>query len=439
MTPKEFLLQECGNVKELLDRTLRYEYGNDGSRDFFEECSIRLDFITKEIQNAANNEALRSNGNLLSSLSSLICRIERSSIGELSWPFVDELKKIAVAVCKSKSVTGAELDPKIHVLADGGLGAYAFHPETRRPTASKRLILTIVFPKSLKHFVLLHPILGHEVGHAIWRNSRHQNTLRMGPESKIKHSGGVFANPDTTKARLFDASAPPDLKDYLKKLRIKYGIDQANFFSVIDWKAWIEEILCDLIGLSIFGPTFVAAHADLLYALDPSGVQFGDQHPPPAWRVNLILRASKLLALQSPPPTDHALYPHFVQFWQIQNLSRKNDPWFDVVEDAPLLDALNGISALLSQNAPAAYPLPSFDMLESLRNMIATRTPPVGCSIQKDGSVQQEDVDFRHPIYAGWIASRAAGALPFSQLNKLCEHGIMQQRAVRIALGKETL
>jgi len=39
MAAKEFLLQECANVKELLAQTLRNEYGPEGSRDFFEECA----------------------------------------------------------------------------------------------------------------------------------------------------------------------------------------------------------------------------------------------------------------------------------------------------------------------------------------------------------------------------------------------------------------
>jgi len=79
---KEFLLQESANVKELLAQTLRNDYGPEGSRDFFEECATRLEFITSELQGTSDTDtdALGANGALLSELSRLICRIERSSL-----------------------------------------------------------------------------------------------------------------------------------------------------------------------------------------------------------------------------------------------------------------------------------------------------------------------------------------------------------------------
>ncbi len=82
MAAKEFLLQESANVKELLAQTLRNDYGPEGSRDFFEECATRLEFITSELQGTSDTDtdALGANGALLSELSRLICRIERSSL-----------------------------------------------------------------------------------------------------------------------------------------------------------------------------------------------------------------------------------------------------------------------------------------------------------------------------------------------------------------------
>ena len=91
MSAKEFLIQECENLKSVLEETLRYKYGPGGSREFFEECEIRRDFIAQEIKNTNENDfsVLQEQGQLLNELSALISRIERSSIGEYSWPFSD--------------------------------------------------------------------------------------------------------------------------------------------------------------------------------------------------------------------------------------------------------------------------------------------------------------------------------------------------------------
>jgi len=169
---------------------------------------------------------------------------------------VEQLKKIATAVCIEPSLSGINTPPKIYVLADGGLDAYAMYAERSRPSASKQRLLTIVFPKSLKHFVLLHPILGHEVGHAIWRCSKHQGELDSQVITELKVAGGVFSDRNATAAHLFSPAAPQAAKDYLSLLN-QHGIFQNNFFGWADWDAWIEEILCDLIGLTTFGPALL--------------------------------------------------------------------------------------------------------------------------------------------------------------------------------------
>lgn len=109
-TPKEFLLSECESVRSVLQETLRYEYGTGGSQEFFEECEIRLDFIKQEIESTLDSDhvGLQTNSGLLSGLSELIARIERSSIGEYSWPFVNEVKRIANAICTQNTLVNPD-------------------------------------------------------------------------------------------------------------------------------------------------------------------------------------------------------------------------------------------------------------------------------------------------------------------------------------------
>ena len=50
MLAKPFLFQECRNVEELLASTLQYEYGIEGSRAFFDECSVRLAMLRETLE-----------------------------------------------------------------------------------------------------------------------------------------------------------------------------------------------------------------------------------------------------------------------------------------------------------------------------------------------------------------------------------------------------
>jgi len=432
MTPQEFLLQECKNVQVLLDQTLRHEYGLDGSQDFYDECVTRLKFVEGRILSTTDKNGLADWGFELNDLSKLICRIERSSLGEYSWPFVEELKKMANAICIENSASGKP--SKIYVLADGGLDAYCIFPEPKRPSHRNRLLLTIVFPKSLKHFVLLHSILGHELGHAIWRCSKHEHTIRKDVLAKFNGvAGEVFADESSTLAHIFSSAAPTEVKDQLS-IMASYGIDQTNFFKWANWDSWVEEILCDFIGLVTFGPSFVAAQCNLLHSINPNTHGFGPAHPSTAWRINLILRGATILGFDALPPQAHPSRPKIEEFWTTMRSSRTADPWFDVLSDAQLSDALGGVLALLQKYPPAGYTHPDVEVVWELVRTLERGVPPVGFALTAEGTPACEHRDFRETLYAGWIASVQPGALPFERVNRLCEHAIMQQSAIDIQL-----
>jgi hypothetical protein len=179
-TTKGFLQQECNNLGSVLEETLRFKYGLEGSKEFFDECQVRLKFISVELSRISDADSvqLQQAAFFLVELSGLISRIERSSVGEYSWPFVEELKRIANAICTEATLTDPNALPKIHVLSDGGLDKYAIYTEANRPSSAGKRILTIVFPRSLKHFVLLHSILDfRQILFAGWAASANLRTL----------------------------------------------------------------------------------------------------------------------------------------------------------------------------------------------------------------------------------------------------------------------
>ena len=435
MTTKAFLLGECDNIGALLDRTLRFDYGLEGSFEFYEECSARLGILQSEL-NAVDPANLPQVGILsrgLAELTQLICRIERSSIGEYSWPFVEELKRIAASICTEATIDDPDAPLKVYVLAEGALDAYCIYHERLRPSYAKRRLLTIVFPKTLKHFVLLHSILGHEIGHAIFGCTKHQATLVKDVLSHLTHVGGAFETAAATAAHIFSNTVPPSVLADLSSR----GATEANLFvEFSDWSSWWEELLCDVIGLVSFGPAFVAAECSLLYSLDVTGLGVGPYHPLVAWRINLLRRGAKLLGLDLLPENDSPLKEAMQEFWNYIDTFVKNDPWCDVLDDAEFLAALNGAEKLLSLHKPAAYPPPSFEAMEKMLSAIHRLVPPVGFAVDSQGEPHCDNVDFRHILYVGWIESRRqnGSGTTFSIVNKLCEHAIMQQRAISIAL-----
>jgi hypothetical protein len=150
-TAKDFLREECYSLKGVLEETLRFKYSLDSSGDFYEECQARLTYISDELAKTPDTDYpnLQNLSVLLVQLSALISRIERSSISEYSWPFVTELKRIAVAMCSEPTLTNPNTPPEIHVLSAGGLDTYAIQPELTRPSGSRKRIHTIVFPRTL--------------------------------------------------------------------------------------------------------------------------------------------------------------------------------------------------------------------------------------------------------------------------------------------------
>ena len=433
-SPREILLEECSNLRQVLDETLRFDYGAQGSQEFYDECQARLAFIKSELVATADNDHqnLQKNGSLLHQFADLLSRIERSSIEQYSWPFVEELKKIALPLCTEATLAGDSTPPLFFVLSDAGLGAYAISPELQRPSCASRRIHTITLPRTLKHFVLLHSILGHEVCHAMFRCSKHQAALRD-IVYRLLVPGSVLANRASAASWIYSASAPIPVRQQLMAAQGSFGLTQANLWTKFDFDRWIEEILCDFVGILTFGPSFVAAESNILYSLDASGAGLGPFHPPTGCRINYLLSASKLLGFSSRQLVDAGLNSSFATLWRRLEAKRQSDPWFDLFTDQTIQNVTAAITNILRPFPPALYPLPGeHDLLLFTRQLAAT-VPPVGFHLDENKSVRCRSVEFRSILEAGWITA-ATSPITFAKLNRLCEQGILQQQAVAISL-----
>ena len=374
---------------------------------------------------------------LIIGLTDLISRIERSSIDEYSWPFVEELKRIATALCTEPTLTNPKTPPQIYVFAGGGLDAYAINPEQSRPSGSSKRIHTIIFPRTLKHFVLLHSILGHEVGHAMWRCSQHQNALKGIFNSNLFNTG-IFSNATATASWLYSNKAPARVKSFLSSLT-PFGIDATTIFGrFANWEAWVEEILCDFVGLLTFGPSFIAAECNLLYAINPGGSEVGRNHPPVGCRLNYLLSAAEILGHTAEQFQDQNTRARVATFWSDLAAKRQADPWFECFTRQQIEGTTKALVTMMSSMPPALYTAPTEDELSHLLDQLSRYVPPVGNKVDLRNGVTSRHVDFRHVLYAGWIISaNPPPKISFAQINRLCEHGIMQQRAVDLQIAED--
>lgn len=438
LRPEEFLRQECDNVEELLRDVLRYDYTPTSTAAFYTECLDRIS-ILKEIAKDVDPkkfEDIRDLAGYLSTLSEQIALIERSHLGEFSWAFGDELIKLAEVISTEKNLEeatrfGKDKNSLFLITTAGGLTSYAVMREQGEEPSYKQRIFTIVIPRSLKHYVLLHTVLGHEIGHAVIIMPH--LVLDLLPILQPIGQGKFLAN---RKA----------LEDWLSTEGGRKG--PFNGKVVDDLRAsWIEEIFCDLFGLVVIGPAFLGALRSLFDALDPSHEHFDKFHPPHIWRFEIMRRAYQHLKWHQPIP-GLAEGPTKAAIEKLNgNLLNFKSTRFDVKDlyaPGAIEGAVDAIVAFVKKCKATTYTMPSASQVDHLAGALRRLRPPVG---QDLGSEQLDflPVDFRHILHAGWISYNddahkdfkgERGEL-FSVINKLCDQALVQRQAVEKWLERE--
>ena len=97
MTPLLYLRDEFSNVSNTLNETLRHDYGAEDSDDYYTECEHRLGAVRRRMD-AITDERDPRIADLIVALGNIANRvslIERSHLGEFSWPFADVIRRIA--------------------------------------------------------------------------------------------------------------------------------------------------------------------------------------------------------------------------------------------------------------------------------------------------------------------------------------------------------
>ena len=123
------------------------------------------------------------------------------------------------------------------------------------------------------------------------------------------------------------------------------------------------------------------------------------------------------------------------KFWDDLERRKQADPWFDVFPESQVKETISRFEQLFSALEPARYVHPTEEVLGHLMDQLSHVVPAVGFKIDADRKMSWSHVDFRHVLYAGWVTVATHPSIPFTSLNRLCEHAIMQQRAIKIEIG----
>jgi hypothetical protein len=440
MTPHEYLKQQAKNVEQALTETLRYDYGPKPTWDYYQECCDRLDRIKLAIAGTdkADLSGIEARLDELSYLSIWISLIERSRLGEFSWPFAEALRKMAEVLLAETGLSGAKIPPIVHIVSDGE--GYLIHYETTSPSGKHKFAF-IAFPRPLKHHVLLHSLFGHELGHTALHTVG-AGTILQNDVMRALQSSGPLASIGAMTSWLHDSAAPTAIKRELNQYQLMTG----SAYAMTEYYRlqWLDELICDLFGLLLFGPGFAAAHQVFLRPMQPNPYEFGPSdptHPPYAIRHRMLVRTMQLIGWQTPVATLSPIQEaekELLDYVLLDNF----DPWSTILSDGQLLQAVAGVQKVFAAYGALGYSLPAEQTLSKLVEQLTMRLPPIIAGLSNRGVPELKETDITHTLYAGWVYAignrhLTREPLSFLETNMLCDHALLQQRAINIALKKK--
>lgn len=446
MDARFFLTEECRSVRAALNETLRHDYGPDLSRQYFGECDVRLKVVERALNDdpAMDQRDIAAHMQTLSALSSRISFIERAHLGEFSWPFSEVLRDMAsrlfVESGFDEDLNEIEVTPIVHIVAEGADYQIVNDPVT--PPGDRRIII-VAFPRQLKHCVLLHAIFGHELGHTAMEAERTGQAIRTKVMPAI--SQGPLQDCAQAKRWLQSESAPQTVRD---------RASEADFEFKEGWLVnWRKEIVCDLFGLLLFGPAFAAAHRTIIGSMcpHPNHVDLGSTtHPPYPVRQSILSRAISIMgwdrAISSKEDGTKILQG---ELDLIEYATQRSDnDWFGLLDDRTIEDTVARIGEIL-EAADLSYRPIEAGALQRLARRLSFERPPILDEVTTEGTSDHEPVGCAQTLYAGWcywfgreelaaVAQESDGSvepLTFLSLNRLCDHALLQEHAIRMSMG----
>lgn len=445
MDPFLYVEEEYKNVAKALDESLRFDYGPGQTVDYYNECRFRLDGIKEELDRLRRGEGGRTSRVVaqLWDLANRLTLIERSHLGEFSWPFAAAIRDVATKLLSEDEGLRDKVKPIIHMIAEGT--SYQILSEKVLDANKQRRLYTVAFPRQLKHHVLMHALFGHELGHATFYSNRPKVELFSGsePPSKkiisILRREGPLRDCAAAMTWLNSKEAPEGVAG---RIRGAAPLTEGNL------SHWLVELVCDLFGVMLFGPAFAAAHRTYLEPSCRSAFEIQIEktsHPAYAIRRNLIIAALDSRGWLQPVATEaNPLILKTEEAFISYVGGDRFDEWATVFTPSQIEDALGVIQDHFVTTGTQVAKRPDEETLAALVGRIARHLPPIREEVSELGVSKTFEVRLEEQLYAGWVywlGGEALGGerLSFLNLNQLCDLALLQQRAIEIASGRKPL
>ena len=434
MTPLEYLRAEFENVSETLKDTLRHDFGPSDGEAYYQECKGRLARLKRHNDKIKdpNDERIPDQLEALAGIANRVSLIERSHLGEFSWPFAEAIRELAKGLVVEKNLR-EELSPHIvHMIAEGT--GYHIHPERHSDLYTRRRIAIVAFPRQLKHHVMMHAVFGHELGHAAFFTNTAGKACKNEVLPELCRAGPLHSTANLS-AWLSSENAPA-------QVRALFDSDRKYLRPTLLEK-WALELMCDLFGLLTFGPAFVAAHRTLLEPSSKSPYEMelkNSTHPPLAIRRAMLVKALAVLEWDQPTIAQEGPFQDAEKAMIAYLTEVTDDGWSDIFERDQLEAALNMLAKVFEGHEELKASPPDGEMTERLVSRLSNRLPPIYEDIAEDGSANHKQVRIDQCLYAGWVywlgrtkLVDADQTLSFLQTNRLCDQALLQQKAIEIS------
>lgn len=246
--------------------------------------------------------------------------------------------------------------------------------------------MVVFFPRSLKHHVLLHAVFGHEIGHNALSSTTTGGVLQARALNALVATGPL-SSVAAMNAWLNAAAAPQATKQELAAHISRTG---SQFVFLEDHRTyWLIELICDLFGFLLFGPSFFAAHRVYLQALHPLPYAINTiqpTHPPYAIRHKMLVRVMQLMGWNTAVTSVgdgnfHSAETETLSFL----LDDPYDSWAHLFDDAQLKDAIAGVKATFATHSALEYAPPNSIDLVNLLSRISRGLPPIIADVDQDG------------------------------------------------------
>lgn len=432
-----FLHDYYDSVRRALEETLRYDYKPEQSLDFFSECQSRLANIHGNLSRVRGDDqaSIAQHINELNRLSNWICLIERSHLGEFSWPFSEVLKGMADEILAETDLFGDTHKPIINIVSEGDGYRITYETTTMAPSSRRRFAF-VVFPRPLKHHVLLHTLFGHELCHTAFHATVSGAVLKRALDVLTSH--GPLRNVAELNDWLNLPSAPAEVRGSLAAYRARSGHDYV--LTDADLASWRIEFLCDLFGLILFGPGFIPAHSSVISYSQRGSHVITKSHPIFEARSKLLIQAMRILGWDQPTLSPRSGDLHLAERRFLDEVCRDSasTTWEDFFEAADVSSAIRTVQAYLQTKAHLAYSPAPVKVTEALVGRLAARCPPIFEEFDEQNEPQFDRTHIGQTLYAGWLFwygqdILGCDKLTFTQVNQLCDHALLQQAAINIA------